>query len=200
MKSLQEIVVATQNVGKIKEISRAMEHLPVKIIPLSDCGSFPEPVEDGATFAENAMIKARYYASLTGKPCLADDSGLEVDVLGKAPGVYSARYAGEGATDEDNNRKLLQALEGVPATERLGRFRCVLALFDLQGVVLTATGVCEGVILLQAEGDQGFGYDSLFFVPALNKTLAQVTVEEKNSISHRGQALKKLAAKIRECV
>jgi XTP/dITP diphosphohydrolase len=200
MKFLQEIVVATQNAGKITEIVQALAHLPVKVIPLSDCGTFPEPIEDGSTFEENAIIKARHYACLTGKPCLADDSGLEVDALAKAPGVYSARYAGEGATDEDNNHKLLQDLQDVPVTKRTGRFCCVLALANSHKVLLTAAGVCEGLILLQPEGDQGFGYDPLFLMTKLHKTLAQITVEEKNAISHRGQALKKFVAKIQRLI
>lgn len=196
MKQVQEIVVATQNTGKITEIVQALAHLSVKVIPLSDCGIFPEPFEDGTTFEDNAIIKARHYACLTGKTCLADDSGLEVDALGKAPGVHSARYAGEDATDEDNNRKLLQALQDVPVTKRTGRFRCVLALATPHKVLLTAEGVCEGLILLQPQGDQGFGYDPLFLMTNLHKTLAQITVEEKNRISHRGQALKKFVARI----
>jgi len=200
MKFLQEIVVATQNAGKIKEIAQAMKPLSIKVLSLADCGTFPEPIEDGSTFEENAIIKARHYACLTGKTCLADDSGLEVDALAKAPGVYSARYAGEGATDEDNNRKLLQELEGVPPSRRTGRFRCVLAVANSHKVLLTVAGECEGSILLQAEGNQGFGYDPLFLMAKLNKTLAQITVEEKNKISHRGQALKKITAKIQECI
>jgi len=198
MEKLHEIVVATQNTGKVKEIAQAMAHLSIKVLSLSDCGNFPEPIEDGLTFEENAIIKARHYACLTGKTCLADDSGLEVDALAKAPGVYSARYAGETATDEENNRKLLQELEGVPPARRTGRFRCVLALATPHKVLLTVDGTCEGSILLQAEGDQGFGYDPLFFMTKLHKTLAQITVEEKNKISHRGQALKKFIARIQE--
>ncbi len=201
LRSFQEIVVATQNAGKVKEIARAWESLPVKILALADFGQFPNPVEDGSTFEENAVLKARYYAVLTGKICLADDSGLEVDSLGGAPGVYSARYAGERATDADNNHKLLQALQTVPMDKRTGRFRCVLALAETLPSaewVLTAEGVCEGRLLSQPRGDQGFGYDPLFLVQGLNKTLAEVTVEEKNRISHRGQALCKLAAKIQE--
>nr|WP_215831559.1 XTP/dITP diphosphatase [Pelorhabdus rhamnosifermentans] len=198
---MQEIIVATQNAGKVKEISQAMRHLPIKVLSLADCGTFPEPIENGGTFEENALLKARYYAALTGKPCLADDSGLEVDSLGKAPGVYSARYAGEHATDKENNHKLLQALAAMPEAKRTGRFRCVLALVesgDLHGFVLTTEGVCEGEILQQPRGEHGFGYDPLFFMPKLNKTLAEVTVEEKNQISHRGQALGKLVDKLQE--
>lgn len=201
MEKIQEIIVATQNAGKVKEISQAMRHLPIKVLSLADCGTFPEPIEDGGTFEENALLKARYYAALTGKPCLADDSGLEVDCLGRAPGVYSARYAGEHATDEENNHKLLQVLATMPEAKRTGRFRCVLALVesgDLHGRVLTTEGVCEGEILQQPRGERGFGYDPLFFMPKLNKTLAEVTVEEKNQISHRGQALGKLAVKLQE--
>ncbi|MBU2703284.1 XTP/dITP diphosphohydrolase [Sporomusaceae bacterium BoRhaA] len=201
MEKIQEIIVATQNAGKVKEISQAMRHLPIKVLSLADCGTFPEPIENGGTFEENALLKARYYAALTGKPCLADDSGLEVDSLGKAPGVYSARYAGEHATDKENNHKLLQALAAMPEAKRTGRFRCVLALVesgDLHGFVLTTEGVCEGEILQQPRGEHGFGYDPLFFMPKLNKTLAEVTVEEKNQISHRGQALGKLVDKLQE--
>lgn len=201
MEKIQEIIVATQNAGKVKEISQAMRHLPIRVLSLADCGTFPEPIENGGTFEENALLKARYYAALTGKPCLADDSGLEVDCLGKAPGVYSARYAGEHATDKENNHKLLQALAAMPEAKRTGRFRCVLALVesgDPHGFVLTTEGVCEGEILQQPRGERGFGYDPLFFMPKLNKTLAEVTVEEKNQISHRGQALGKLVDKLQE--
>jgi XTP/dITP diphosphohydrolase len=201
LEKIQEIIVATQNAGKVKEISQAMRHLPIRVLSLADCGTFPEPIENGGTFEENALLKARYYAALTGKPCLADDSGLEVDCLGKAPGVYSARYAGEHATDKENNHKLLQALAAMPEAKRTGRFRCVLALVesgDLHGFVLTTEGVCEGEILQQPRGEHGFGYDPLFFMPKLNKTLAEVTVEEKNQISHRGQALSKLVDKLQE--
>ena len=193
---MREIVVATKNQGKVREIEAMLAHLNVKVLDLGLWPDIPEAVEDGATFADNALLKARHYAELTGKPCLADDSGLEVDALQGAPGVYSARYAGPAATDAQNNAKLLAALSGVPTAERTGRFRCVLAFVDGKQAPLTADGSCEGVMLTAEEGDGGFGYDPLFYVPSLGKTLAAVSMEEKNAISHRGKALRAMADKL----
>ncbi|MDU2064130.1 MAG: XTP/dITP diphosphatase [Sporomusaceae bacterium] len=193
----QEIVVASKNKGKIKEIAEYFSHLPVTVLALDQCGDFGEVAEDGATFLANATKKAVEYAKQTKKFCLADDSGLEVDALQLAPGVYSARYAGEQATDAQNNEKLLHALKGVPEEARTGRFRCSLVLAGPDGeVLLTADGVCEGLILQAPQGSGGFGYDPLFFVPELGKTLSEVSIEEKNQLSHRGLALKEMAHKL----
>lgn len=191
-----EIVVATKNAGKIAEFEAALSGLFVKTLSLSDFSDVPEAIEDGLTFSENAEIKARHYAHFIGKACLADDSGLEVDALGGDPGVYSARYSGDQATDEDNNRKLLANLVKSGASNSMARFRCALAFVNADGTVITAEGACEGVILDKPRGKGGFGYDPLFFIPDLGKTMAELTVEEKNAISHRGKAIRNMALKL----
>ncbi|MDT8899949.1 XTP/dITP diphosphatase [Anaeroselena agilis] len=187
------IVVATGNKGKVKEIAAALAALPVEVLALDKFPAIPEAEENGDTFAANAVLKATHYALHTGMPCLADDSGLEVDALNGAPGVYSARYAGPGATDEACNAKLLAALADVPQNERTARFRCVLAYVDPDGALLTAEGTCEGTILREPRGTGGFGYDPLFLLPGAAKTMAEMTIEEKNAVSHRGQALRNMA-------
>ena len=194
---MRKLVVGTRNAGKIKEVQNGLAELPFEVKGLP-AGNIPEVEETGLTFAENAVIKARYYSSFTGEYCLADDSGLEVDFLDGAPGVYSARYAGEGATDEDNNRKLLVALQGVPAEKRTARFRSALAMVGPDGSLMMAEGVCEGVILTELRGEGGFGYDPLFFMPEYQKTLAEMTVAEKNDVSHRGNALRSFKLKLLE--
>ncbi len=193
---MKEIVVATGNKGKIAEIVLSLSKFPVKILALSDFPPIPEPVEDGATFEENALLKARYYAKHTGKACLADDSGLEVDVLSGAPGIYSARYAGETASDDDNNQKLLAELSNVQLEKRTARFRCVLAFVDVDGECLTTDGICSGIIGKERQGTGGFGYDCLFYVPQLGKTMAELSKSEKNAISHRGEALRNMVTKL----
>ena len=193
---VKEIIVATKNSGKVAEIKAALSNLPYKVMSLAELGDFPEAPENGVTFIENAQSKAEFYARLTDKLCLADDSGLEVDYLNGEPGVYSARYAGAKASDEDNNKKLISKLEGVPEAKRSGRFRCVLALADENRTIVTADGTVEGILLTDPCGSQGFGYDPLFLIPEMGRTLAQMSPEEKNVISHRGRALKNLAAKL----
>lgn len=193
---MKEIVVATGNKGKVAEIALALATLPIKVLALSDFGPIPEAVEDGDSFMENALLKARHYAKYTGKACLADDSGLEVDALQGAPGIYSARYAGEGADDDANNHKLLAELSNVDSKERMARFRCVLAFVDTDGATVTTDGVCPGVIGTEKRGKGGFGYDSLFYVPELNKTMAELSKAEKNVISHRGHALEDMVIKL----
>ncbi|MCX7781369.1 MAG: XTP/dITP diphosphatase [Negativicutes bacterium] len=195
---MRTVVVATRNKGKVAEIAVALAHLSLNVVSLANFADMPEPVEDGQTFRDNAVIKAKYYARHTGLACLADDSGLEVDALGGEPGVYSARYAGENADDAANNRKLLAKLAGVPVDQRTGRFRCVLAYIDETGEIITAEGSCEGVILAEPRGEGGFGYDPLFYLPELGKTLAEISVAEKNKISHRGQALRNFVTKLEE--
>ena len=166
-----------------------------EIIPQTGLG-VPEVEETGASFGENALLKARNAARHTGLPAIADDSGLEVDALGGAPGIYSARYAGPKATDADNLRKLLQELDGVPAEKRRARFRCVIAYLRRADdpAPLVCEGVWEGSILEAPRGTNGFGYDPVFLVPGKNLTSAELPAEEKNRLSHRGQALAKLAA------
>jgi len=197
---MKEIVVATQNKGKIAEIVLALSQLPVKVLALSDFGPIPEAVENGASFMENALLKARHYARFTNKACLADDSGLEVDALQGAPGIYSARFAGDAADDAANNQKLLAELTNCRAEERTARFRCVLAFVDTDGSAMTTDGVCEGCISEEMRGAGGFGYDCLFYVPQLGKTMAELSKSEKNAMSHRGRALSHMAIKLGSCL
>jgi XTP/dITP diphosphohydrolase len=184
------LVVATRNKGKSREIRNALNGCPVDIKDLNDFGPIPEVEEDGDTFDDNAYKKAHFTAKVLGVPALADDSGLEVEALGGAPGVYSSRYAGPCATDSENNAKLLEALRG--RSDRKARFVCVLSLAVPMGYALTYEAACEGIILEAPRGDGGFGYDPLFYYPPLKKTFAEMTLEEKSSVSHRGKALKEL--------
>ena len=186
---MNKIVVGSRNSGKIREIQAVLADLPYCVTGLSD-QTIPDAEETGTTFQENAILKARYYCQHTGEYCLADDSGLEVDALNGAPGVYSARYAGEQASDEENNQKLLSALTAIPMQRRTARFRSVLALAGPDGSLMLAEGVCEGIVLFEARGTGGFGYDPLFFMPDQRKTLAEMTLAEKNLASHRGNALR----------
>lgn len=163
--------------------------MEVQVLSLTDLLPLPPVTEDGRTFRENALKKARGAARHTGIVAIADDSGLEVDYLRGEPGVRSARFAGEAASDADNNRKLLQCLAGVPPAQRGAAFRCVIAVVAPQGQEAWVEGTCKGVIGEQARGTQGFGYDPLFIIPELGKTLAELPLEEKNRISHRGKAL-----------
>lgn len=185
-----KVVLATRNQGKVREFAEALSGLGWTVGGLP--ASVPEIVEDGRSFEENARKKAETVANLLRVPVLADDSGLEVDALDGEPGVFSARYAGENATDSDNNRKLLAALTGVPAEKRSARFVCVLAWAVPEKPAVTVRGECEGVILDEPRGEGGFGYDPLFFVPRLQKTFGELPLEEKNRISHRAKAIRSL--------
>lgn len=191
---IKEVVLATGNKGKVKEFSNLLEGVFGKIISLSDLGSPPEVIEDGLTFRDNALKKAREIAQYSGKLTLADDSGLEVDALNGQPGVYSARYSGEGATDKTNIDKVLAELGNNP--NRKARFVCVLALVDSNGEELVVEGFCEGVILDEPRGEGGFGYDPVFYLPDRRKTMAELEPELKNTISHRANALKKLKTEL----
>lgn len=182
------IVVATGNRGKLTELQSLLGPLGVEIKSMKDFPDLPEVVEDGSTFAENAAKKAVEVSRATGEIALADDSGLEVDHLGGAPGVYSARFAGEHKDDRANNEKLLALLEGVPPEKRTARFKCVVALAVPGDRIYTAEGACEGVIGTAPRGEEGFGYDPLFIIPEMGKTFAQLDLDTKNSISHRGKA------------
>ena len=184
------IVVATGNRGKLKELNTLLDPLGVEVRSMADYPDLPEVIEDGETFAENAIKKARAVSAATGEIALADDSGLEVDFLEGAPGVHSARFAGEEKNDRANNEKLLRLLEGVPADRRGARFKCVVALSLSDGQIFTAEGSCEGVIGTAPRGEEGFGYDPLFIVPDLGKTFAELDMDTKNSISHRGKAFR----------
>ncbi|MDR3567238.1 MAG: XTP/dITP diphosphatase [Syntrophobacteraceae bacterium] len=186
----QILVIATRNRGKSAEIKEMLADFPILVKDLNDFGPIPEPLEDGATFEENAYKKASFTAKVLGLPALADDSGLAVDVLDGAPGIYSARYAGPKATDLENNAKLLDALSA--ETNRKARFCCVLSLAVPAGAALTYEAFCEGVILDSPRGSNGFGYDPLFLYPPLNKTFAEMSMGQKLGVSHRGLALREL--------
>lgn len=189
---MKRLVVATTNQGKLREIQAILAPLNWEVISTKAYQEFPEIEERGTTFEANAIEKARATAAFTGETALADDSGLEVDYLGGAPGVYSARFAGEPKDDDANNAKLLRLLEGVPQEKRAARFRCVIAVAFPEGRVLTADGRCEGYILTELRGAGGFGYDPLFYVPEFGKTFAELPIEVKNRISHRAAALAKI--------
>ena len=195
---MTELVLASGNKGKLAEFQRLLEGLDVQIHSMKEYPEIGEIVEDGSTFAENALIKARAVCKATGKPAMADDSGLAVDALNGAPGIYSARFAGEQRSDADNNAKVLQLLEGVEDGKRTARFFCVIAIVLPDGREYTAEGTCEGTILHALQGEGGFGYDPLFYVAELDKTFAQLTMEEKNAISHRGMANGKAVEIIRQ--
>jgi len=186
------LVLATKNQGKIREIEKILERPGLEFRSLRDYPDIPEVQEDGQTFLDNALKKAELTALATGEMTLADDSGLVVEILAGAPGVYSARFAGEGATDAANNQKLLSLLEGVPEEGRKARFVCTMVLFAPDGAWKQAEGTCPGIITREPRGDQGFGYDPVFFVPNYQKTMAEIPLEEKNRISHRAQALRKV--------
>ncbi|MDD3517017.1 MAG: RdgB/HAM1 family non-canonical purine NTP pyrophosphatase [Chromatiales bacterium] len=193
-----KIVLATGNRGKVRELSEMLAGSGIQILPQADFG-VPEAEETGLTFVENAIIKARNAAAHTGLPAVADDSGIEVDALNGAPGIYSARYAGPGASDADNNARLIAALDGVVEPARTARFRCVMVHLRHaeDPAPLIAEGVWEGQVLTTPYGEGGFGYDPLFFLPAQGCTSAELSAEQKNALSHRGQALRKLVEGLR---
>jgi XTP/dITP diphosphohydrolase len=190
-----ELLVATGNPGKLAEIEEVLRSLPIQVLPLTSLSPPPKIIEDGKTFEENALKKARTLADFSGYTTLADDSGLVVDALGGAPGVHSARYSGEDATDTRNNEKLLGALADVPEERRTARFVCVLALClpsSSGGVHWFFHGECEGRITYRPKGKNGFGYDPIFFYPPSGRTFAELDRETKCRVSHRGKALRKL--------
>ncbi|ADC72963.1 non-canonical purine NTP pyrophosphatase, rdgB/HAM1 family [Thioalkalivibrio sp. K90mix] len=195
----RRVVLATGNPGKLREIRALLEPLGLAIEPQSE-HAVPEADETGLTFVENAILKARNAAQHTGLPAIADDSGLEVDALRGQPGIYSARYAGPEADDAANNARLLKALAGVPEAQRAARFRAVVVFLEHaeDPSPLIAEGVWPGRIVEQPSGANGFGYDPLFFVPEEGCTSAELSPEAKNRLSHRGQALAKLVAQLRE--
>lgn len=188
------LVLATRNKGKTEEIRALLKGHPVELKNLDDFGPIPEVIEDGDTFDDNAYKKASFTARVLGYPAIADDSGLSVAALSGRPGVYSARYAGEDADDAANNAKLLQELEGV--ADRSAAFECVISIAVPTGPALTYEGRCEGVIAEAPSGDGGFGYDPLFYVPDMGKTFAELTMEEKGEISHRGKALQEVSSEM----
>lgn len=184
-------VIATHNAKKLKELKRILDPLGFDAVIRED---LPEVEETGTTFAENALLKAESACKVTGMPAIADDSGLVVDALGGAPGVYSARYAGEGATDRQRYEKLLTELREVPTEQRTARFVSAVCCVFPDGTILTAEGACEGIIAFGPKGEGGFGYDPIFLVG--ERSYAEMTAEEKDSISHRGRALAKLAQEL----
>lgn len=186
----QILVLASTNKGKTRELQERLQGYPVDIKNLSDFGPIPEVIEDGETFDDNAYKKASFTARVLGYPALADDSGLCVEALGGAPGVYSARYAGEDATDQDNVDKLLERMNN--EENRKAAFECVISIAVPTGAALTYEGRCEGVLTREPAGDNGFGYDPLFFFPELDKTFAQLSMAEKAKVSHRGKALQEI--------
>lgn len=194
---MKKVVAATNNAKKLEEMNRILTHLGLEVVSLKSCGDFPEPVEDADSFMGNARIKALAAHKNTGLAAIADDSGLIVDALNGAPGVYSSRYAGEDATDADNNAKLLRELAKVPAGQRTARYACAIVFVDEDGTELEAFGTCEGSIGYEAAGQGGFGYDPYFLSADYpGQTLAEVDADAKDAISHRGKALRDLVAKL----
>ncbi|HUV31075.1 MAG TPA: XTP/dITP diphosphatase [Acidobacteriota bacterium] len=193
-----QLVLATNNPDKVREITQLLGDLPVTILTADDYLEFPEVAETGTTLEENAVLKARTVAEFCEHPTLADDSGLQVDALGGAPGVLSSRFAGEGCTYRDNNEKLLRELEGVPAERRTARFRCVIAIAWDSEEVQTVEGTAEGRITEDIAGAEGFGYDPVFYYPPKQKRFSDMTLEEKNLVSHRGKALQEARSLIIE--
>lgn len=184
------LVLATRNRGKISEFKGLLSGFEIEIRSLGDFGPLPVIPEEGETFEDNAYKKAYFTAKMLGFPALADDSGLVVEALGGFPGVHSARYAGEGATDEENNRKLLKAMKGIK--NRKAAFRCILCIVVPGGPALTYEGRCDGEIAQELKGENGFGYDPIFYYSPLKKTFAQMSQQEKNRVSHRGKAMAEL--------
>jgi len=187
-----EIVLATRNSDKIREIKKIINNANAIFLSLDDFPGCPEVVEDGQTLEANARKKALVVSQYTKKLSLAEDTGLEVEALGGAPGIHSARFAGDNVRYEDNNKKLLKLMEKLPVEERRAKFRCVAALARPDGTVITCEGVCEGIIAFEMKGESGFGYDPLFLLPEYGKTFAELGEDIKNRISHRAQALTKI--------
>lgn len=193
----ERIVLASNNVGKVREINQLLAEQQIEILPQSECG-VPDVEETGLSFVENAILKARNAAAHSGLPAIADDSGIEVDALRGAPGIYSARFAGAGASDQANLEKLLEELAPVPDDQRSARFQCLLVYMrhGSDPTPLICQGTWEGRILHAPRGENGFGYDPVFFVPGQDRSAAELPPEIKNRLSHRGQALQKLLVEL----
>lgn len=187
---MKKVIFATGNEGKMKEIREILGDLDIELLSLKDAGIHADIVEDGKTFEENALIKARAICKLAGEMVLADDSGLEIDYLNKEPGIYSARYMGEDTSYHIKNKSLIDRLEGVPDEKRTARFVCAIAAVFPDGKELVVRGTVEGIIGYEEKGENGFGYDPIFYLPERGCTTAELPPEEKNSISHRGNALR----------
>jgi len=189
---VKELVVASRNKGKVKEIKELLVNLPFKVTSLLDYPHIPEIIEDGKTYHANALKKAREVARATGKMAMSDDSGIEVKALGNAPGIYSSRFAGQGASEKARNKKLFKMLEGVPFSGRQARYRCVIAFVNARGQELgVVQGTCSGYVTTREQGRNGFGFDPLFLLKRYNKTFGQLPASLKAKISHRARALKK---------
>lgn len=186
-----KLLLATKNRAKVKEYSKLLHGIPYEIVSLEDVGIDEDVEESGKTFEENAAIKAKTCAKLSGLIAIADDSGLEVDALGGEPGVRSARYAGEGATDKKRIDYLLDKMRNISSGQRTARFRCVIAIATPAGEVKLCEGKCDGVITSEPKGENGFGYDPVFYLPDHEMTMAELSMDEKNKISHRGKAAAK---------
>ena len=198
MTHVKNIVLASSNPGKVREINQLLAELDMHVVAQGDYGVM-DAEETGLTFVENAILKARNAAAHTGQPAIADDSGIEVDALNGAPGIYSARYAGAGASDQDNLQKLLEALRDIPESERTARFQCLMVYMrhGEDPTPLICQGTWEGRILFEPRGENGFGYDPVFHVPTHNCSSAELEPDVKNALSHRGQALHRLLAALR---
>ena len=189
---MDKIIFATANQGKMKEIREILSDLDIQVLSLKDAGIDVDVVEDGATFEENAVIKAKTIMELTGEAVLADDSGLEIDYLNKEPGIYSARYMGENTSYRVKNANLIARLKGVPDEQRTARFVCAIAAAFPDGRVVTTYGTVEGIIGYEERGNNGFGYDPIFYLPEYQQSTAELTSEKKNAVSHRGRALSEM--------
>lgn len=194
---MKRLIFATGNENKMKEIREILEGLPVQILSMKEAGIEADIVEDGLSFEENALIKARAVCKLAGEMVLADDSGLEVDYLNKEPGIYSARYMGEDTSYHIKNEKLIERLEGVPDEKRTARFVCAIAAAFPDGTMKTVRATMEGRIGYKESGENGFGYDPIFYLPEYGCTSAELSMEEKNKISHRGKALRAIKDELR---
>ena len=195
-----KLLIATNNSGKVEEYRRLLGSLPVELTTPSNEGVTEEPEESGDTFEENALIKARFYSEATGLPALADDSGIEVDALNGEPGVRSARYGGLKGNDDDRNKLLLSNLSDVPWENRTARFVCVVAMVWPGAGEETFQGTCQGYVAFEPSGQEGFGYDPLFYYPSFGKTFGQTDAEAKDSVSHRGIAARKAVQRLEEVI
>ena len=195
---MKRIIFATSNEGKMKEIRLIMADSGYEVVSLKEAGISADIEENGTTFEENAVIKATAIAKLTGGLAMADDSGLEVDYMDKAPGIYSARFLGEDTGYDVKNNYILDKLKDVPREERSARFVCAIALADAEGNAITKRATIEGYIGYEIRGENGFGYDPIFMVPEYNKTTAELSIEEKNKISHRAKALKAMKEELQK--
>ena len=192
------IILATHNKSKVKEISEMMSGSDITFVSLADAGINVEVEETGTTFEENALLKAREICKLSGKPTISDDSGLEIDALDGAPGIYSSRFMGEDTSYDIKNNALIEKLENVADPDRTARFRCCMALVLPDGREFVTEGAMEGIIAREPKGINGFGYDPILFIPEYNRTSAELSSEEKNNISHRGEALRKMIEVIKK--